>query len=235
MALPIVPPFQPIFNYPNNKLYQYEVSPVELSVAIVVSSTSPSGISSLSGSGVANVFMHSSAPGAANYGAINPNPANGLAIIQLQNNFSRLLDLSMCASGPVTGSALTSVTAGAVYSIQSLGTTTAAQWAAKGLSPAFTATVNQSFVATATGAIGGTGTVKALALSGIASMEVMGLVDGTLNAANLYQNGGGQIIVGFTGPASSSDTTRTLTAPPDGTVIRLRIKLSNSSVTVNGR
>ncbi len=63
MSLPNVPPYQPLFNYPNNKLYQYEAYPILLSCNFVVDSQNGNGlgIRSLKGSGIANIFMNSDA------------------------------------------------------------------------------------------------------------------------------------------------------------------------------
>lgn len=59
-GFPQTPPFQPLFNYPNNKLYQYEAYPILLSCNFVVDNTNPNGlgIRSLKGNGIANVFMN---------------------------------------------------------------------------------------------------------------------------------------------------------------------------------
>lgn len=67
MAIPATPlqqslPYQPIFNYPNNKLKQYEVSSILLSCNFVVDQTNANGlgIRSLKGNGIANIFMNTS-------------------------------------------------------------------------------------------------------------------------------------------------------------------------------
>lgn len=197
MALPSVPPYQPLSGFPNNKLYQYEVYPVQLSCSFTVDSTAASGISNLKGSGFANIFMHSSSPGAGNYGATNPNPANGLALVQLQSAYNKFLGMFSALVAPVTGSNLTAVTSGSAYTITALGTATVAQWVAKGLPVGVTAAVGQTFLASATGTIGGSATVKIAGLSGVASLQVAGDPEGTLRNANVYQNGGGQLILQF--------------------------------------
>jgi hypothetical protein len=58
MSLPAVKPFQPINNYPNNKLYQNEVYPVQLACSFTVAATNGLGVTGLTGGGIANVFMH---------------------------------------------------------------------------------------------------------------------------------------------------------------------------------
>jgi hypothetical protein len=293
MSLPAVKPFQPQFNYPNNKLYQMEVYPVQLACTFTVAVTNGLGITGLTGAGIANVFMHTSTtPAVGNYAVTNPNPASGLILVQLQNQFSRLLGMNASVQSPVTGSNLTSVTLGSVYVITAVGTTTTAQWVAKGLPAGVTPAAGQTFLASASGALGGNGTVKIAGVSGIAQIEVAG--SPILQNANVYQNGGGQIILQclgsvatmgaytpagtnsapaltmnsytpagtnaadgppetftgtpatltgsvaapvFTGSAASLTGTisQALAAPSDGTVIRLLLLLSNSSVSVNGQ
>jgi hypothetical protein len=111
---------------------------------------------------------------------------------------------------PLTGSALTSTTASHAYVITSLGTTTPAQWAAAGLPVGLTPTVGQSFIAIATGAIGGTGTVQAQGASGVDSLEVVGDPNQMVAAT-----GGSLIIAQFL-------LGGVLTAPADNTVVGMR-------------
>ena len=63
--------------------YNYSIRPVKIDCNFVVDSadTGGLGIRLLKGSGVRNVYMHTSATAAAG----NPNPAAGYALIQLQN------------------------------------------------------------------------------------------------------------------------------------------------------
>jgi hypothetical protein len=238
MALPSVLPFQPQFNYPNNKLYQYEAYPILLSCNFVVDSTNGNGlgIRNLKGTGIANVFMHTSAtPGPGNYGVVNPNPQSGMILVQFQNQFNRYLSGFSGLVSPLTGSALTSVTSGLAYVITSLGTTTTAQWVAAGLPAGMVPNVGAAFIAKETGAIGGTGTVEVPGVSGITSIEVVGDPNQTLQNSNLYQNGGAQMVLQTLASTSSSVTTLIPTAPANNSVIGLNFYLSNSSVSVNGQ
>lgn len=231
MALPSVPPFNPIFNYPNNKLYQYEAYPVLLSCNFVVDSTNGNGlgIRSLKGSGIANVFMHTTAsPGLGNYGVLNPNPASGIVMVQLQNQFSRYLSGFSGFASPVTGSNLTATVNHTTYVITSLGTATTAQWVAVGFPVGMTPAVGAAFVATATATIGGSATVKASGTSGIDSVEVIGDPNATLQNSNVYQNGGAQIML-------QCLTSGVLTAPANESVLGLNFYLSNSSIQVSGQ
>jgi hypothetical protein len=238
MALPLVLPYQPQFNYPNNKLYQYEAYPILLSCNFVVDSTNANGlgIRSLKGTGIANVFMHTSAtPGNGNYGKLNPNPANGIILVQFQNQFNRYLSGFSGQVAPLDGSSQTSVTAGNPCVIVSLGTATLAQWQAKGFPVGMTPAVGAAFVASATGAIGGSAAVQGPVASGIDQIEVVGDPNLTLQNSNLYQNGGGQMVLQCLGATSAGVTTLIPKAPVNGSVIGLNFYLSNSSVAVNGQ
>ena len=231
-------PFSPPYNFPNNKLYQYEVKPVLLSCNFVVDSANGNGLGlrNLKGAGVANVFMHTSAtPGRGAGGALNPNPAPGIVVVQFQNNYQRYLGGFSGQVSPLTGSALTSVSANTAYVITSLGTATLAQWQAKGLPVGFTPAVGAAFVATASGTIGGSATVKVPGVSGIDQIEVIGDPNQTFSNSNLYQNGGGYMLVQMLASTNASTTTLIPTAPADGSVVSLSFYLSNSSVAVSGQ
>lgn len=230
--MPLSLPNQPIFNYPNNKLYQYEAYPVLLSCNFVVDSTNGNGlgIRSLKGSGIANVFMHTTAsPGIGNYSMLNPNPASGIIEVVLTNNFNRYLG-SMGAGfvSPVSGTPLTATVNHTTYVIVSLGTATLAQWQAVGFPVGMTPAVGAAFVATATGTIGGSAAVETSLSSGIDSLEVIGDPNQTLQNSNLYLNCGGRIML-------QCLTSGVLTAPANGSVCGLNFYLSNSSVSVNGQ
>jgi hypothetical protein len=226
--------------FESNKLYQMEVYPVLLSCNFVVDSTNGNGlgIRSLKGAGIQNVFMHTSAtPGVGNpslnqpasAGPTNPNPASGLILVQLQDNYNRNLSGFNSIVSPLSGSPLTSTTAGNAYVIVSLGTTTLAQWQAAGLPIGFVPTVGQAFIAKQTGAIGGTGSVELPSDSGIASIETVG--DPNQTISNMFQNarGGAQLVLQCLNGSSS------LTAPANNSVISLNFYLSNSSIQISGQ
>lgn len=224
-------PNQPIFNYPNNKLYQYEAYPILLSCNFVVDPTNGNGlgIRSLKGSGIANAFMHTSAtPGVGNYNQLNPNPASGVIMLQLTNQFNRYLSGWGGFVSPLSGTPLTATAAHTTYVIVSLGTATLAQWQAVGFPAGMTPSVGAAFVATATATIGGSAAVETVTSSGVDSIEVMGDPNQTLQNSNLYLNCGAiimqQCLLGGV-----------LTAPAAGTVVGLNLYLSNSSVQVNGQ
>lgn len=231
MALPSVLPFQPIFNYPNNKLYQYEAYPVLLSCNFIVDSTNGNGlgIRSLKGSGIGNVFMHTTAtPGLGNYAYLNPNPGTGIVLVQLQNQFSRLLGAFGGQGSPISGTPLTATVSNVTYTIVSLGTATAAQWLAAGVPPGMVPAVGLSFVAKQTATIGGSAVVEAPGASGYGHLELIGDPNVSLQNSNVYQNGGGQILF-------QAIVGTTPTAPANGTVISLNLYLSNSSIQIAGQ
>ncbi len=230
--MPSAPPFKPIFNYPNNKLYQYEASPVLLTCNFVVDSTNGNGLGlrSLKGSGIANVFMHTSAtPALGNYGILNPNPSPGVILVQLQNSFSKYLSGSSGIVSPLSGTPLTAISAGSAYVIVSLGTATLAQWQAAGVPMGMTPAVGLAFIAKETATIGGSASVEAASVSGIASIEVVGDPNQSLRNTNMYQNGGAQMVLQCLNGSSA------VTAPANGSVVSLSFYLSNSSVQVNGQ
>ena len=224
-------------NGPNGgHFYSNAVQPVLLSLNFVVDSANGNGLGlrSLKSNGyVSSVFMHTSATPGTVEGELNPNPANGFAIINLKNNYNAYMGGFSGMVSPVTGSALTSVTNHSVYVIVSLGTTTAAQWLAAGVPAGIVPAVGVAFVATKTGAIGGSGAVKAPGVSGITAVEIVG--DSNLGvSSNIATYNGQQIIVQFLAPSSSSVTTLVPTAPLDGSVVGMSILLDRSSVTIDG-
>ena len=172
------------------------------------------GIRSLKGSGVAAVYMHTSATPAVG----NPNPIAGLIVAELALPYSGYVSGSYGFVSPLSGSPVTSTTAGHAYVIVSLGTTTAAQWLAAGLPAGVVPAVGASFIAIATGAIGGTGAVEVPSSSGIMSIELVG--DPNQSSA---PSSGGAIVISQCLNASSA-----LTAPADGTVIGLNFNMAGT-------
>lgn len=210
------------------KLYAMETMPVLISCNFVVDSTNGNGlgIRSLKGPGVQAVYMNSTSPSAS-----NPNPAAGSILVQLQDNYNRSLCGFDARVSPISGTPLTSTTAGTPVIIVSLGTATAAQWQAKGLPRGITAAVGVSFVPTASGTIGGSAAVEIAAAlgSGVASIETLG--DPNLSIApnpNANQGYGASFIL------QCRDYQGAIVAPAAGSVISLSFYLSNSSVSVQG-
>lgn len=209
-------------NWLSNKMYQMEAYPVLVSCTFTVDNTNGAGVTSLKGGGVKAVYMNATSPSAA-----NPNPAAGVIQIELQDNYNGLLGVWSCLEGPVTGANLTTVTAGVVYQITAVGTTTEAQWAARGLPAGLVASVGDVFVCNSSGALGGTGTVKAMAAPGIDAVDLLS-DNANISRLNNTVNGGGIVIL-------AARNAGVLTAPAAGSIIRVNMYLSNSSVTVQGQ
>lgn len=160
-------------------------------------------------------------------GAGNPNPAPGYVMIRMKNNFNYYLGGFSGFVSPLSGTSVTSVTAGQAYVIVSVGTTTLAQWLAVGLPAGFTPTVGQSFIATATQAIGGTGAVQVPSFSGINSLEVIGDPNQLISNSSIAANAGAILLVQFL-------SNGVLAAPKDGSVCAMSFWFDGSSVTVDG-
>lgn len=217
--------------------YSNITQPVKIDLNFVVDSANGNGlgIRSLKSNGyIHNVFMHTSASPGTNNNQLNPNPVAGFALIQLKSNYRYYLGGTSGFVSPLNGSSSNSVTNHQVYVIVSLGTTTLAQWQAKGLSPGLTPAVGQSFVATATGAIGGTGAIQQASVSGITSIEVVGDPNQSISNSSIAANGGAYLLIQFLAATSSSVTTLIPTAPADNSVVGLSINMDISSVTIDG-
>ncbi len=196
--------------------YSNITKPVKVDLNFIVDNSNSLGVRSLKSNGyVRNVFMHTTTTPGSNNGALNPNPAAGYALIQFNNNYNYYLGGFSGFVSPPTGGALTSVTNHSVYIIASVGTTTAAQWLAKGVPAGVTAAVGVAFVAIATGALGGTGTVKVAGSTGVSSVEAVGNPSLTTNS-NIGPNGGLYLLVQFLGQTVSMGAytpTGTISAP----------------------
>lgn len=106
--------------------YSFLNRPVLIDCNFVVDATNSLGITSLKGSGVQNVFMHTSTTaGTGNNGIVNPNPASGYAVIQLANNYNRYCGGFNAISAPLAGSNIainaSALTIGTPYVITSVG------------------------------------------------------------------------------------------------------------------
>lgn len=229
-------------NFTSQKLFSFHAMLVQLDCIFAVAAADAGGlgITGLKGGGVQNVFMHTSQTPGKNAGFTNPNPAAGLIQVQLQDSYYYLYDFSYSIHSPVTGSALNvhtaaTLTIGHAYQIVTVGTTTTAEWVTIGLPVGVTPAVGASFVAKAATTGGShTGTVKAIGVSGITAVELVGAPNLELNPANQNVNGGGIVLLQTLAPTDASTTTLIPTAIPDTSVVRLRFSLSNSSVHVQG-
>jgi hypothetical protein len=221
--------------------YAPQVKPVLLNCSFVVDSTNANGlgIRSLKGPGISAVYMNTSATPASG----NPNPAAGLIVVKLRENFQRYLGGFSGFVSPVTGSNITlsggTLVAGKAYIITGLGTTTtAANWVTAGVPLGYSAAVGVPFIATAAAAAGtglGNATVKAVGTSGVYGMEVVGDTNLTIGGQTAAGPTGAQLIIQVLGPTSTSNPTPVLKAPANESVIGLSFYLSDSSITVSGQ
>ncbi len=210
-------------NWLSQKMYQMEAYPVLVSCTFTVDPTSASGVSNLTGGAVKAVYMNANTPSGG-----NPDPVAGVIQVRLQDNYSKLLGLSAVVQEPTSGTPLTSVSLGVPYVITLVGTTTLAQWQAKGLPAGVTPAVGVCFVATAAGALGGTGEVQTGLDCQAPEISVAGVANANLQNSNSPVNGGAVLTL-ITRAAGAVTALRT------GTVVRINMYLSNSSVTVQGQ
>lgn len=229
------------------KLYSMHVKPVLLDCNFVVDSTNGNGlgIRSLKGPMIQNVFMHTSAtpgagnppPGQATPLPINPNPASGTIVIQLQDNYNRSFSGFNAIVSPVSGSALkidnSALTAGVAYIITTLGDATAAAWHTLGVPAGVTPAVGVSFIAASVGAGSNTSTSRvmttAAAGSGVATIETVGDPNASIGPDPTQNQGYGASLI-----LQCRDYTGAIVAPTDGTVISIAMYLGDSSVLIQG-
>jgi hypothetical protein len=207
------------------KIYSMHVMPVLIDCNFVVDPTDTAGygITDLKGPTVDQVYMATSATPAGDY-----NPASGVIVVQLADNYSRMFNtVSASIQSPLSGSPVTSTTANTAYVITSLGTATLAQWQAKGFPAGFTPSVGASFIATASGTIGGSAEVDVTATAGSNITDIQVVGDGDETLSNTQSGVGAQIILQcFKNGAKA--------APATGSKISLQFYLSNSSITIQG-
>jgi len=174
--------------------------------------------------------------------------AAGLYQIQLQDSYSGYYMGGAQFISPTTGSALqidsgsAALTAGAAYQITTVGDATAAQWAALGVPAGVTPAVGVSFVALVTGSgASSTARVKAVGDSGIAKIELLSNPNLMLDpqVANAPSPGGIIQIQTLQAQMPSATTQGTpvqyaAADPASGSILKLFLMLSNSSVLIGG-
>lgn len=199
-------------NYPASRIFGFHLLPVRLDLSIVIGSTG--AVSSFTGKGIAAVTRLSA----------------GVYRIQLQDNYSAFLTSKSFIQSPVTGSPINggSFVATTVYQIVTLGTTTQAQWVTAGVPAGITAAPGVVFLAAGIGA--GTGTVKALGVSGVNSTEIIGNPQLMLSKQPFVSNVGGYLTFQCLGPTDSTHTAQIPTDPASGSVLGFEIYMNNSSV-----
>lgn len=222
-------------NYRNNRIYNWHVFPVQLDAQISIAGTA--GAPTL----VTSSTITGSSPTATTQQSMGIKSITRLAAgqyqIQLDDNYVSLLNFSANFSCPVTGSSVAggSFVTATVYQILTLGTTTQAQWVTAGVPSGVTAAIGVVFKAAGAGA--GSGTVKALTgPTADYQVAIMGSPDLMLNNQPFTQGGGGGYINFMTvGPktpgTSSADAAPTAKDPDDGTVMYVKVLLSNSSIS----
>lgn len=195
------------FGLNGQALYSNIAKPMEVNVQFAVTPTNGLGVTSVKSNGyVRNVFMHTSTTPASNNGYLNPNPANGYALIQLTNNFNKYIGLEAVLSTPTATSTKidnSALVVGGAYVITVLGNATEAQWRTVGVPMGITPAVGVSFVAIATTAgtaDTSTSRVELPTTSGIYSVEVVGDPNKSIAGSNIAQNGGAWLLVKFMAP-----------------------------------
>lgn len=193
------------FGLNGKSIYTNVVKPQDVNLQFTVTPTNGLGVTSLKSNGyVRNVFMHTSTTPTSNDGYLNPNPANGYAFVQFNNNFNYYMNGSSSFIAPSTGSVKvdnSALTAGTVYIISTLGDASAATWAAIGIPPGITPAVGVSFVALTVGAGANTSTsrVSTASTSGIYNVEMVGLPSSMISSSNIASNGGAWLMLKFNG------------------------------------
>ena len=193
------------FGLNGKSIYTNVTKPMLVNCNFIVDHTNGNGLGvrSLKSDGyVEAVFMNTNqTAGKSPGGILNPNPAAGYAMIVFKNNFNYYLGGFSGQIIPTTSNSTTSTTSGNVYVITALGTATLAQWQAAGLPYGLTPTVGQSFVAIATGTIGGSATVGVPGFPSSYVISVIGDPNQSLANANIASNSGARMIVQFAAPS----------------------------------
>lgn len=193
-------------------------SSVDASFTVASADAGGTGVTGLSGAGVASVFMHTSQTPATG----SPNPAAGLIIVNLSNDYTAFVSGTYnLAQEPIgTPTNVTSaLTPFSPYIISTVGTTTAAGFQTLGLTAGITPAVGVPFIAPSPApSTTGTGAVAPPALSAISSVEVVG--NPVASATGLA---GAQVILRALAATNSTTTTLIPTAPTNGTLMTLHL------------
>lgn len=162
----------------------------------------------------------------------NPNPQAGIIIVNLQDNYNSYLGSFNEQVIALSGSDISSgLTAGNVYVISIVGTTTTAQWNTVGVPLNIIPAVGVSFVAAATSISGGTGKVQApaAAANGIFSIKRLGNPN-VMNSIGVNVLGAGQgMQIMFACYKDSAADAPVIAAPTDGSYVNLGLYLNNSA------
>jgi len=215
-------------NFANSRIYTGHVMPVLIDCNFVVDSTNGNGlgIRNLKGPYVQAVYMNTSATPAPG----NPNPAAGLILVRLQDNYSRLYTGGSSIVSPL-GSSSSTIVAGNAYVITALGTTTQAQWISAGVQKGQTPAIGLAFIAATSETIPGSPSVAQAASAGSGVFTIESIGDANQAIAPLPQANhvfGSQFILECRNASGAA------VAPANGSVISLSFLLSNSSIQIAG-
>jgi hypothetical protein len=217
--------------FANSKIYTQHVQPVLLDCSFTVASTDSGGygLTGLVGGGFDNVFAYTAETPATG----SPAPGAGYIQVNMSNDFPGLYDVFTSIIGsPETGAQIPvstsgGMTAGTVYIIDAVGTTTTAGWQSIGVPVSVQPAQGVSFIANSTAhspGVAGTGQVKAASYSGLTNIEVVGSGALTL-AGHLTQKG--YLILQCLKNGS-------VTQPNDGSVISIAVYARNSVTLIKG-
>lgn len=224
------------FGLNGKSIYNNICKPMEINIQFTVNhaDTNGAGVTSVKSNGyIQNVFMNTNQTPATG----NPNPAVGIVMIQLKQNFNAFINCLWEINSPNSGSSLkvddAALTVGNIYTITTLGNATAAQWTLVGVPSGVTPAVGVSFICANNGGSTNTSTsrVQAPSVSGINCFEIIGTPN-VNTPSNIASNAGQYIYGQFLAATSSSVTTLLPTAPADGSVVSLQLYFDGSSVTI---
>ena len=222
------------------------VKPVMVDCNFIVDSANGNGlgIRSLKGTLVSNVYMHTSASKAPGSPGGTTGPAAGTIVLQLQDNYNRILGSSFSILSPL-GSNLkvdasdAALTPGVAYTVTIVGDALPADWLALGVPSGLInqVSVGMSFIAAVSGSgVASVTRVAPTAAAGSGSFIIEGVGDANQSIApnpTANQGFGSQIIMQVRN-ASGSSAASAIAAPADGSIIALQLLLSDSSVSSGG-
>lgn len=160
----------------------------------------------------------------------SPNPAAGIIVVKLGDNYNRYYGGFSGFVGPLATSS-TSTVANVINVIASLGTSTYAQWLAVGMPPGMTPAVGLAFVATSSAVIGGSAQCILAAATGSLIDHIETVGDPTLSLGPIPV-GGSPNVGSYLYFRCYSETA--LTAPAAGSGVGLAFYMGQSSVAVSG-
>lgn len=172
-----------------------------------------------------------STTGSITYQAVrSPNPAAGIIMVQMGDNYMRYYGGFSGFVGP-TATSSTSTVANVINVIAVLGTATYAQWLAVGMPPGMTPAVGLAFIPTSSAVIGGSAQTILAASAGSLIDHIEPIGDPNLSI-NPIPVGGSPNVGGYLYFRCYSETV--LTAPANGSGVGLTFYLGQSSVCVAG-